>query len=259
MPEPKLVNCHECSKSLSSSADRCIHCNTSYPKGVPCCICEKNLRHSLAYKLPRHKHRKHQESFLHRECYNAINKDFKEAKQNYSCSVCNKQYQCKFSVDGELHERDILIHNSPCSGCGHKFYGLIIKYPYEFCYFCNVILSKDNSISFEVGDLKYSHNFCFNLSGRQTQIRQGREWHEEKVANEKKKLAKEKYLEAKREFWKDDSNYRSGGLPPIIFWPIIFFVSVGLSQSGILWLAILGWLFLLLMFFWVILAIYYSR
>jgi hypothetical protein len=173
---PKLLNCAECGKKVSSEASICPHCNKS-PKIVKCKFCSETLNQSQS--------RVYQDNYFHVTCiskfqesYNKNTELVKASPLKIKCQACKYTFTRDYEEAGDFpydspRERDKKTDRITCKSCGHPCTILISSYdwPYANCYVCKKILNSSDkgSIRLEVkyfdsrvrsGIYVYIHRFC---------------------------------------------------------------------------------------------------
>ncbi len=68
----ELVKCFECGKSISSSVSSCLNCNTAFPHGELCVVCEIRGRASELVRKEIDSIYTHQYRYFHSHCLNAV-------------------------------------------------------------------------------------------------------------------------------------------------------------------------------------------
>ena len=100
--KPKLINCANCGKPVSSAVDKCPHCNKNPEKEHMCGICGKSIS-----------------AFDHTSCRKSYwdNKLPDKDRQEFSCPTCHKVYRYDKHVQEVREDDDGYWHTSYCFTC----------------------------------------------------------------------------------------------------------------------------------------------
>src|ERR1043166_2883956 len=142
-----LIPCIECGSEISSNAKKCPKCETVFPNGSPCPIC--NLREKASA---------YPNGVVHPEC---IEKVEREGKALGLCSACNKNV--RFVPEVAIFP-SVWANNYACPICGHPK-----KIPTRQCAFCHrrVIVSQSAKVHVRGFD-NFAHNACSHRSEEHT-------------------------------------------------------------------------------------------
>jgi hypothetical protein len=124
----ELINCVECNKAFSSAAEKCPHCQTSYPKGHHCRVCGEWGKDSEAGATERGQHR----YWMHSTCCEKLENELEPLE--YACPVCKNIAH----YDDRTRETSCSLYS--CRKCGHPFGKDVWEMSY--CHNCGLPMSK---------------------------------------------------------------------------------------------------------------------
>lgn len=108
-----LVNCIECGRPVSSKARRCPHCNSNFPVGRKCAVCNIVGKDTEGVQIRVHE----SGPWLHHACFQKVEQECLSVQ--YTCPVCGNVEPCKIKKIYRDSLPEQPYFDNPCPKCGH--------------------------------------------------------------------------------------------------------------------------------------------
>lgn len=239
----ELLKCIECNGLVSSEANLCPHCNSSYYKGVVCRCCDQIMKYSQQFntrvEFYLNYNQKESASFSgHKSCFERVYaKSLAKVYCNINCPLCSHS----ITVD---RDKVFDYENSNCRKCGNKMNMSQIGQPFAKCYYCNLRLISQSEINFQIYDkfgnyleTHFSHKECFTSYRSEKINREIAERTQRSKEFEEQRVKKEREEKVKIWWANNGRNHIIG----IVFWLIVGFFSL----NHIFWLSIISLIYIL--------------